>query len=575
MEFRISVHPNRNFKNLFMKYIILLACCLNMFNAKATESEKVIKSKPEKIIVYTQGAQVHRNSQVNLVAGQNTIIFSGLENCINTSAIQASGNGNFIIADIQHEVHYPELDKAKLNGDVRYKKLLKHVNDSIQELNYLLEENVAKSDALTTEKNVLLNYSLYKGQSKRDSIASLKDGLSYLREKLFNINSEQLKLKREREKLDAKKNALNDHLLNISNELANQNNSGEVEKVDYRILVHVIADQATQASINLNYYITNAGWTPSYDLRAISNEQNIKLTYKAQIHQESGIDWGNVKLVLSTANPNRSYELPELSPLYLGYTNYGYKDKKVNAGAVPSLSYNSNKEYAAKADLDKMNDQEVVAQNAYDYTTVNENVIETEYEIKLNYNIPSDGKEHFAAIMVKDLKTLYRYKAIPKLNNNVYLTAVLPDWEDAITMGGEASIYYDGSYIGNTNLTPGGTDDTIQLSLGIDKNVAIKRQKIKDKCSQKVLDNDILHQYTFEITMKNSRSNKIEIDIEDQLPLAYDKSVVVERKELSGAKYDEITGVLKWRSTIQAKDSKKLTLMYQIKAPKTMPVAVN
>lgn len=91
----------------------------------------------------------------------------------------------------------------------------------------------------------------------------------------------------------------------------------------------------------------------------------------------------------------------------------------------------------------------------------------------------------------------------------------------------------------------------------------------------KVLDNDILHQYTFEITMKNSRSNKIEIDIEDQLPLAYDKSVVVERKELSGAKYDEITGVLKWRSTIQAKDSKKLTLMYQIKAPKTMPVAVN
>lgn len=575
MEFRISVHPNRNFKNLFMKYIILLACCLNMFNAKATESEKVIKSKPEKIIVYTQGAQVHRNSQVNLVAGQNTIIFSGLENCINTSAIQASGNGNFIIADIQHEVHYPELDKAKLNGDVRYKKLLKHVNDSIQELNYLLEENVAKSDALTTEKNVLLNYSLYKGQSKRDSIASLKDGLSYLREKLFNINSEQLKLKREREKLDTKKNALNDRLLNISNELANQNNSGEVEKVDYRILVHVIADQATQASINLNYYITNAGWAPSYDLRAISNEQNIKLTYKAQIHQESGIDWGNVKLVLSTANPNRSYKLPELSPWYLGYTNYEYKDKKVNSGTVPSLSYNSNKEYAAKADLDKMNDQEVVAQNAYDYTTVNENVIETEYEIKLNYNIPSDGKEHFAAIMVKDLKTLYRYKAIPKLNNNVYLTAVLPDWEDAITMSGEASIYYDGSYIGNTSLVPGGTEDTIQLSLGIDKNVAIKRQKIKDKCSQKVLDNDILHQYTFEITMKNSRSNKIEIDIEDQLPLAYDKSVVVERKELSGAKYDEVTGVLKWRSTIPAKDSKKLTLTYQIKAPKTMPVAVN
>ncbi len=182
-----------------MKSLLIFVFCLTIVKANAAETEKTIKSKPEKIIVYTQGAQVHRNTLVNLVAGQNTIIFSGLENCINASAIQASGNGNFIIADIQHEVHYPEFDKAKLNGDVRYKKLLKQVNDSLQELNYLIEDITYKSDALSTEKNVLLNYSLYKGQSKRDSIASLKDGLTYLREKLYNINTEQLKLKRERE----------------------------------------------------------------------------------------------------------------------------------------------------------------------------------------------------------------------------------------------------------------------------------------------------------------------------------------------------------------------------------------
>jgi uncharacterized protein (TIGR02231 family) len=177
--------------------------------------------------------------------------------------------------------------------------------------------------------------------------------------------------------------------------------------------------------------------------------------------------------------------------------------------------------------------------------------------------------------LVKDLKTLYRYKAIPKLNNSVYLTAVLPDWEDAITMSGEASIYYDGSYIGRTSLAPGGTEDTIQLSLGIDKNIAIKRQKIKDKCSQKLLEENIVHQYTYEITIKNSRSNKIEIDIEDQLPLTYDKNVTIERKEISGAKYDEVTGILKWRSIIQAKDSKKLSIVYQVKAPKTMLVVIN
>ena len=557
-----------------MKNLLILAFTMTMAQVNAIETEKIVKSKPEKIIVYTQGAQVHRNASMALVAGQNTIIFSGLENCINTAAIQASGNGSFIITDIQHEVHYPELDKAKLQGDVRYKKLLKNVNDSLQELNYLLEDIHSKSEALATEKSVLLNYSLYKGQSKKDSIAFLKEGLNYLREKLFNINTEQLKLKREREKLEAKKVALNERLTNVSNELANQSNTGEVEKVDYRILVHIIADQATQAIVNLNYYITNAGWTPSYDLRAISNEQNVKLTYKAQIHQESGIDWGSVRLILSTANPNRSYNLPELSPWYLGQANYNYKNKSLSYNTLPSSQSNDAMEKSDKK-AEANYDYEQVAGNAANYTTVSENVIETEYEIKLNYNIPCDGKEHFAAILVKDLKTFYRYKAIPKLNSNVYLTAVLPDWEDAITMSGEASIYFDGSFVGSTSLAPGGTEDTMQLSLGIDKNIAIKRQKIKDKCSEKILDNDIVHLYTFEITMKNSRANKIEIEVEDQLPLAQDKTVTIERKELSGAKYDEVTGLLKWRSTISAKDNKKLTLTYQIKAPKYMSVAAN
>jgi len=557
--------------------MIIMAFCITLFNANAAETEKLIKSKPEKIVVYTQGAQVHRTASVNLVAGQNTIVFTGLENCINAAAIQASGNGNFIIADIQHLVYYPEVVKAKLNGDVRYKKAIKSITDSIQEITYVIEEVRAKSDALVTEKNVLMSYGLYKGQTKKDSMPYLKEGLSFLREKLFNINSEYLKLKREKEKMETKIQTLNDRITAINNELSNQNQGGEVEVVDYRIIVNVIADQPMVASVNVNYYITNAGWTPSYDLRAISNEQSVKLTYKAQIYQQSGIDWNGVKLVLSTANPNRSYNIPNLSPWYLGYA-YQYKNtniKKLNSaypqptamGEKAQVNYDSYS-LNSRAELDE-------AKDASSYTTVSENVIETEYEIKLNYTIPSDGKTHFAAILVKDLKTLYRYKAIPKLNNNVYLTAVLPDWEDAITMGGEASIYYDGSYVGRTSLSPGGTEDTIQLSLGIDKNIAIKRQKIKDKCSQKLLEENIVHQYTYEITIKNARSSKIEIDIEDQLPLTNDKNVSIERKELSGAKYDELTGILKWRLNVQAKDTKKVSLVYQIKAPKTMPISVN
>ena len=558
-----------------MKNIVLMAFCLQIVNSMAGDADKLVKTKPEKIIVYMQGAQVHRSSLVNLNPGQNTLVFSGLENCINASAIQAGGSGNFIITDIQHVVYYPEFEKAKESGDRTFKKYLKNITDSIKELDYILEDINSKSEALSTEKSVLLNYNLYKGLSKKDSIAFLKDGLSFLREKLFNINSEQLKLKKEKEKNLAKKEILNERMANINNELANQNNNGESEKVDYRVLVHVIADQATQASINLNYYITNAGWLPSYDLRANSNDQNIKLTFKAQIHQQSGNEWNNVKLVLSTANPNRSYTLPELTPWYLGYQPPLPKHRRDYP--LPAIAEYDRKSSAAGVASEQTLDMDQAKEGefAYNYTAVNENVIETEYEIKLNYSIPTDGKEHYAAIMVKDLKTFYRYKAIPKLNNNVYLTAVLPDWEDVITMAGQASIYYDGSYIGATTLSNGGTEDTMQLSLGIDKNITIKRQKVKDKSFEKFFDNDKVHQYTYEIVMKNSRATKIDIDIEDQLPLSTDKDIVVEKKELSGAKYNELSGLLTWRTSIGAKDNKKLVISYQVKSPKNSALAFN
>ena len=103
-----------------MKTLILPVIIFSVFSLKAVDSEKIVKSKPEKIIVYTQGAQVHRSVNVTLQPGPNTIVFSGLENCINTAAIQASGNGNFIIADTQYEVFYPELEKSKNTGDIKY-----------------------------------------------------------------------------------------------------------------------------------------------------------------------------------------------------------------------------------------------------------------------------------------------------------------------------------------------------------------------------------------------------------------------------------------------------------------------
>ncbi|MCD6069437.1 MAG: hypothetical protein K0S33_4263 [Bacteroidetes bacterium] len=544
----------------------------------AGSTEKLVKSKPEKVTVYISGAQVFRNADVTLQAGQNQVILEGLEAGVDQQSIQAGGKGNFIITGVQYQVHYPELQAVKANGDAKYYKLVKQINDSLVELDFDMKEVIVKKEGLLTEKNVLLNNRLYKGESKKDSLELLKNGLTYLREKLLNINLELLKLERQEMIVQKKRNDLNNRLAEINNDLTAQSYPTEPAKTDYRIIIDVIADAATPASINVNYYVSNAGWTPIYDLRTEGVESPVKLTYKALVRQSTGADWKDVRLTLSTGNPHQSFTLPALSAWYLGVYHpkgkqkfRGYYDddaKKdmaskstMGAGAVPTDMYSA---------MDTMKDAEYNTS----YTTMQDNYVQAEFEIKLPYTIPSDNKTHIVAVMNKELPTKYVYRSVPKLDMNAYLTARVTGWEDMNLLPGQATLFFAGTYVGQTYLNSVEVNDTLNLTLGQDKSIVVKREKQKDKIKEKLLDNDKVYTFAYEIQVKNGNAKNIDIEIQDQLPLSNNKQVVIEKENTNGASYEENTGILTWKNTIKAKDSKKINFSYTIKAPKEMPIAV-
>ena len=85
-----------------MKTQLIVPALLCLFlQTKATETEKNIKTKPEKVIVYKNGAQIFRQAQTNLVAGENQLVFEWLEEGISANSIQVGGNGNFIITETE------------------------------------------------------------------------------------------------------------------------------------------------------------------------------------------------------------------------------------------------------------------------------------------------------------------------------------------------------------------------------------------------------------------------------------------------------------------------------------------
>ena len=138
---------------------------------------------------------------------------------------------------------------------------------------------------------------------------------------------------------------------------------------------------------------------------------------------------------------------------------------------------------------------------------------------------------------------------------------------------GAARIYFDGAYIGETSINPQETDDTLQLNMGRDKSIVMERKKLKDKSKEKTFNNDRVLTYTYEITLRNTKSAGVILEVEDQIPVSQIEEIKVALLESSHAQLDELTGKLKWTLSLKSKEVRKLSFSYEVKYPKNKQLA--
>jgi hypothetical protein len=201
-------------------------------------------------------------------------------------------------------------------------------------------------------------------------------------------------------------------------------------------------------------------------------------------------------------------------------------------------------------------------------------VTNLEYDIDIPYSIPSDGKDYSIKIMEIKLPVDYEYYAIPKLDNDAFLTAEITDWTELNLLSGEASIYFQGTYTGESFIDANYTGDTLNVSLGRDKNIIVKREGNKEIIDKRIIGNNIKETIGWDITVKNNKNTKINITVEDQYPLSEKKSVEVELLESSNAKVDEKTGKLTWELEMEPNEKKVFTYKYSVKYPKYLDLTI-
>jgi uncharacterized protein (TIGR02231 family) len=365
-----------------------------------------------------------------------------------------------------------------------------------------------------------------------------------------------------------KENKLNELLQKLNNKLE-IDTSKEEKSSSGKLIVQVMSEFAGNVPLEISYLSNAATWNPFYDLRVENVKDPINMLYKAQVIQNTGIDWKKVKLTLSSGNPNQNNQAPLLSSWFLRYgenqSNYGYMNQMDKRNQIQG---NMRAKPIQAEMLVESAPAPMVKKSISQYTTVAENQLNVSFDIDIPYDILSNGKVHSVALKDIKLPASYKFYAVPKVEKEAFLLAEIADYSKYNLLPGEANIIFEGMYVGKTTINPSQTADTLNLSMGRDKKVSIKREKVVDKSGTKFLSSKKEQTFTFDITVRNNKKENIDLLLKDQYPLSTDTTIEIELLQSDGAKVNTETGILTWQLQLKPSETKKIRISYKVRYPK-------
>jgi len=530
-----------------MKRLTLIMLALVISFAGFAQQEKPVDSKITDVTVFLNKAQITREVKTRIDAGKTTLILTGLTSQLDQQSIQVAGKGNFIILGISNRQNY----LSELNTP----KSLRLLNDSLEltQKQVLLEQ--AQKEILNKEEQMLLTNQKIGGTNQNLTVAELKAMADFYRARLSDIVISRMKQ-------DDKVKKLNERIIKIQRQIHDQNEL--YSRNTSEIVVSLSADVVTAVDLDVQYIVANAGWYPVYDLRAINTKSPVQLSYKANVMQGTGEEWKNVKLKLSTANPNLGGLKPELYPWFLNIDQPMYKALSGKASGVVIRGYASvpMTEQKEEADMD------IEATSIADYTSTIQTSLNTEFNISLPYTIASSNKPTLVDIRNHELKADYQYAVAPKLDQDAFLLVRITGWEEFSLLPGEANIFFEGTFVAKSYIDPNNIKDTLSVSLGRDKRIVVKREKLKDLTSRKLIGGNQRETYAYEISVRNTKSEVIKITVEDQIPVSQNSQIEITTTDAGGAKYNKDRGKLLWEMTLQPNETRKVVYKFEVKYPK-------
>ena len=330
------------------------------------------------------------------------------------------------------------------------------------------------------------------------------------------------------------------------------------------VSVTVSSTKPVTGKISLSYIVTNAGWNPSYDIRVADIKSPITLVYMANVYQSTGNDWKGVKLSFTNANPSQSGVIPVLYPWHLNFMQ-PMMDEVIRIRGVSSRPAAE----AKKAEVSDLAEEAVAYASAVAPTvSISTGATTISFDVTVPSDIPSDGQMKTIEIGRTTTAASFVYESVPKLEPKAFLTGRIEKWEDLNIIGGDANLYFEDTFVGQSYLSPAQFGDTMKISLGSDKGITIKRDRQTELTSKRMIGSNKIETRSFKITVRNGKKDPVTLRINDQIPVSSNSEITVEPTQLSGGRLDPVTGMVIWEFTLDSQQSREFILTYTVKYPK-------
>lgn len=542
-----------------------------------------VTSQITDVTVFSDRAQVVRTAEVELAAGFNTLRFEGLPEGIDSRGIQVTGSGEATVLDVRFRIE----DLNEISKEA-WKELYEERDELQLEEKRLVQQIGVLSDArdLLSKIGAKVTHTGERENEPELDTDQWEQMLQLYTDKSTEYNEAILQTETE---LDDVRELLSKVLADIQARGADSRKQQRVVEVDLE------APASGKAEFRLSYIVRGPEWVPTYDIRVDSEERTLEVKYYALVRQNTGEDWSDVALRLSTANPGLGGRHPELQPWRIGMAS-PQQIRKLDVGSLSStksvgmansyqpVQYNY---FSSSGDNDFSMGGEGLLDDGVGQSMSNVRLRETQAERKgasVVFAVPgactveSDKVEHRVAVSSRKLASSFRYSSVPKLDPYAYLKAKATNDGEHPFLEGQANVYLDGSFVATTPMDLVAPDEEFWVFLGADESMKVEHKLIKRYQSKEGLrGRTTRHDYEYLITVKNTHALPEEFIVWDQLPISGTEGLEV---KLQQPRYTKDTDELKiddeqrisWFRTLQPGETWEIPLQFYVEAPRDMSI---